>query len=197
MTALLVALAVIGALAVALIAIYNRLVSLKAGFANAFAQIEVQLKRRYDLIPNIVETAKAYMKHENETLIDVISARNAATASLREAAANPGSAASIEALNMAEKKLAGAFSGMRVQLEAYPDLKASSVMMQLSGELTETENRVAFARQAYNDAATTYNVARQSFPANMVAGVFGHTQDAALLIFEDSAAIQSAPKISF
>ncbi|MDL2210138.1 LemA family protein, partial [Desulfovibrio sp. OttesenSCG-928-O18] len=98
MTALLVALAVIGALAVALIAIYNRLVSLKAGFANAFAQIEVQLKRRYDLIPNIVETAKAYMKHENETLIDVISARNAATASLREAAANPGSAASIEAL---------------------------------------------------------------------------------------------------
>lgn len=177
--------------------LYNQLVTLKERFKNAFAQIEVQLKRRYDLIPNLVETAKAYLKHESETLTKVTEARNAAVAALKAAAANPESQASINALNSAEKQLSSSMAGFNLQMEAYPDLKASDNMMQLSEELTSTENRVSFARQAFNDAVMSYNIQRKSFPTIIFAATFGHTQDAQLLAFEDSAAIQSAPKVSF
>ena len=197
MTGLLIFIGVLVVLAAVVVSLYNKLVALKAGYKNAFAQIEVQLQRRYDLIPNIVETAKAYMKHESETLTKVIEARNGAASALQQASAEPGSVAAIGALNAAEKNLFTAFSGMRLQFEQYPDLKANTVMMQLSEELTATENRVAFARQAYNDAATAYNTQRAVFPSNIIAGMFGHIEDAALLAFEDSAAIQSAPKVSF
>jgi len=178
-----------------LVAAYNKLVALKARFENAFAQINVQLTRRYDLIPNIVKVAKSYMEHESSTLQAVIEARNGAVASLQNAVNSPGDPASIEALNTAEKRLAGSFPGLRVQVEAYPELKANSVMMQLSEELTSTENRVAFARQAFNDAATAYNIQRNSFPTALVANTFGHTRDAALLTFENEKDIQAAPKI--
>ncbi|MCC8193248.1 MAG: LemA family protein [Deltaproteobacteria bacterium] len=189
---------VIGAVALLagwLIAAYNGLVASKARFENAFAQINVQLTRRYDLIPNIVKVVKSYMEHESGTLRDVIEARNGAVASLREAAASPADPASIEALNAAEKRLAGSFQGLRLQVEAYPELKANSVMLQLSEELTSTENRVAFARQAFNDAATAYNIRRNSFPTTLVANAFGHTRDAALLVFDNEKDIQAAPKI--
>ncbi len=178
-----------------LISAYNKLVSLKARFENAFAQINVQLTRRYDLIPNIVKVAKSYMEHESKTLQDVIEARNGAVASLKDAAQSPGDPASIEALNAAEKRLAGSFQGLRVQLEAYPHLKANTVLMQLSEELTSTENRVAFARQAFNDAATAYNIQRNSFLTTLVANAFGHTRDAALLVFDNEKDIQIAPKV--
>jgi LemA protein len=180
-----------------LIFIYNQLVRLKARFENAFAQIEVQLKRRYDLIPNLVETAKKYMQHESETLTNVTNARNSALAALQAAAANPGDTASVAGLNTAEKTLAGRLGGLNVQVEAYPELKANAVMMQLSEELTSTENRVAFARQGFNDAATAYNIQRKTFPTHLVAAAFGHPKDAVLLAFEDSAAIQAAPKVGF
>ena len=180
-----------------LIAIHNKLVSLKARLENAFAQIEVQLTRRYDLIPNIVEVAKAYLKHENDTLLNVVNARNDAAASLKEAAARPGDPAAIEALNAAEKRLAGGLGGLRLQVEAYPELKGDRVMTQLSEELASTENRVAFARQAFNDAVTAYNIRRNSFPSSIVANACGHTKDAALLQAENREAIQAAPKISF
>ena len=179
------------------VSIYNKLVTLKAKFENAFAQIEVQLTRRYDLIPNIVEVAKKYMQHENETLLKVIEARNGAVASLQEAAGHPDNPASIEALSRADNNLTGSLAGLRVQVEAYPELKANTVMLQLNEELTSTENRVAFARQAFNDAVTAYNIQRKSFPTNLVAATFGHPQDAALLAFENSKDIQAAPKISF
>jgi len=179
------------------IAIYNRLVSLKNRFQNAFAQIETQLKRRYDLIPNLVETAKAYMSHERETLEAVISARNNAVAGLKAAAQQVGAADAMQGLAGAEGALAGALGKLNVVMEAYPDLKASANMSQLSEELTSTENRVAFARQAFNDAVTAYNSYRQSFPQVMLAGIFGHGRDANLLEFADSEQIQSAPKVSF
>ncbi len=179
------------------VAIYNRLVSLKNRYKNAFAQIEVQLKRRYDLIPNLVETAKGYMSHERETLEAVITARNQAAAGLQAAARDPGNADAIKQLGSAEGALGGALGRLNVVMEAYPDLKANQNMMQLSEELTSTENRVAFARQAYNDQVMAYNSYRQSFPPVAVAGLFGHDQDAALLEFADSAEIQSAPKVSF
>ena len=196
--ALILLLIVVAAVLVAwLVSIYNSLVSLRARFENAFAQIEVQLTRRYDLIPNIVETAKAYLKHENDTLINVIGARNEAVASLKAAAAQPNDPAAIAALNSAETHLASAFGGLRVQLEAYPELKGDKVMMQLTEELSSTENRVAFARQAFNDAVTAYNIKRNSFPASVVANAFGHAKDATLLQFTNTEAIQAAPKISF
>ena len=178
-----------------LISAYNKLVSLKARFENAFAQINVQLTRRYDLIPNIVKIAKSYMEHESKTLQNVIEARNGAVASLKDAAQSPGDPDSIENLNVAEKKFTESFQGLRIQLEAYPDLKANTVMMQLSEELTSTENRVAFARQGFNDAATAYNIQRKSFPTALVANAFGHTRDAALLVFDNEKDIQAAPKI--
>lgn len=180
-----------------IVSIYNKLVSLKNRFQNAFSQIEVQLKRRYDLIPNLVETAKGYLKHERETLEAVISARNGAVSSLKAAAADPGNAAAIQGLAGAEGALSGALGRLNVVMEAYPDLKASSNMEQLSEELTTTENKVAFSRQAFNDSVTEYNTFRQSFPPIFFAGFFGHSTDAELLEFEDSAQIQAAPKVSF
>ncbi len=179
------------------IAIYNQLVALRNRFQNGFAQIEVQLKRRYDLIPNLVETAKAYMAHERETLEAVIAARNAAASGLAAAAANPGNAAAIADLGGREGALGAALGRLNVVMEAYPDLKANQNMMQLSEELTSTENKVAFARQAFNDQVMAYNTYRQSFPPVVLAGAFGHGTDATLLQFEDSAQIQAVPKVSF
>ncbi len=179
------------------VGIYNRLVMLKNRYINAFSQIEIQLKRRYDLIPNLVETAKGYMKHERETLEAVISARNAASSILRHAAADPTSARAIGELAGAEGALHQAMGKLNVVMEAYPDLKASENMMQLSEELTTTENRVAFSRQAFNDSVTAYNTYRQTFPPVFFAARFGHPTDASLLEFEDSAEIQAAPKVSF
>jgi len=192
-----IVLVILAVLAFYLVAIYNRLVSLRNRFQNAFAQIEVQLKRRYDLIPNLVETARGYMSHERETLEAVIAARNQALAGLQAAARDPGNADAIKQLASAEGALGGALGRLNVVMEAYPDLKANQNMMQLSEELTSTENRVAFARQAYNDQVMAYNTYRQSFPPVALAGLFGHDHDATLLEFEDSAQIQGAPKVSF
>ena len=164
---------------------------------NAFAQIEVQLKRRYDLIPNLVETAKGYLSHERETLEAVTEARNAASQLLDAAAKTPGAAGAMRDLAGAEGALGSALGRLNVVMEAYPDLKASANMMQLSEELTTTENKVAFARQSFNDQVMEYNTYRQSFPPIVFAGAFGHREDASLLEFEDSAAIQDAPKVTF
>jgi LemA protein len=185
---------VVGAMVVG---IFNKLVAFRNRYQNAFAQIEVQLKRRYDLIPNLVETAKGYMKHESGTLEAVIQARNQAVGGLQKAALNPGDAEAIKGLAAAEGALSGTLGRLFALAEAYPDLKANQNMMQLSEELTSTENRVAFARQAFNDSVTQYNTYKQSVPAVVFAGMFGHGQDAALLEFEDRAQIQQAPKVSF
>jgi len=179
------------------IRIFNTLVALKNRFQNAFAQIEVQLKRRYDLIPNLVEATKAYLSHERETLEAVISARNEAVAGLKQAASDPASASALKALASKENLLQSALGKLNVAVEAYPDLKASDNIQQLNEELTSTENRVAFARQAFNDAVMAYNSYRQSFPHNVFAPTFGHKKDATLLEFDDSAQIQQAPKVSF
>ncbi|MEM1141309.1 MAG: LemA family protein [Pseudomonadota bacterium] len=176
--------------------IYNTLVKLKNRFENSFAQIEVQLKRRYDLIPNLVETAKAYMAHERETLEAVVTARNEAAAVLK-ALADGGEGASLLSLASAENSLQGALGKLSVTMEAYPDLKASENMQQLTEELTSTENRVSFARQGFNDAVMAYNTYRQSFPPVVLAPTFGHPTDAELLEFDDSPQIQAAPKVSF
>lgn len=188
---------VVAALVLFVASIYNRLVTLRNRYQNAFSQIEVQLKRRYDLIPNLVETAKAYLKHERETLEAVIAARNQAVSGLQNASRNPGDADAIHQLAGAEGSLGNALGRLNVVMEAYPDLKANQNMMQLTEELSSTENRVSFARQAFNDAVTEYNTYRQSFPPVVFAGWFGHTKDAALLEFEDHKAIQAAPKVSF
>ena len=178
------------------VSIYNSLVTLKNRHENAFSQIEVQLKRRYDLIPNLVETAKGYMAHEKETLEAVIQARNEASALLSGVAATLTPDA-MQQLSGAENALQGALGRMNIVMEDYPDLKANENMMQLSEELTTTENRVAFSRQAFNDAVTAYNTYRQSFPPVFFAAMFGHPTDASLLEFDDSAQIQAAPKVSF
>lgn len=176
--------------------IYNTLITLKNRFQNAFAQIEIQLKRRYDLIPNLVEIAKGYLKHERETLEAVIQARNSASSLLQAAAQNPDHG-TMQKLSAAEGQLSSAMGRLNVVMEAYPDLKANQNMMQLTEELTTTENKVSFSRQSYNDSVMEYNTYRQMFPANIFANMFGHMRDAELLVFEDSKLIQAAPKVSF
>jgi LemA protein len=180
-----------------LVAIYNRLVALRNRFRNAFAQIEVQLKRRHDLIPNLVEIAKGYLGHERETLEAVVAARQGAVAELARAAANPANAAAITGLGQAEGTLTGALGRLNLVVEAYPNLKADTNLRQLHEELASTENKVAFARQSFNDEVMAYNTYRQSFPQHLLAGLFGHGTDASWLEFADSAAIQQAPRVSF
>ena len=192
-----ITLAIIAALIFAVISTYNQLVTLRNRFQNAFAQIEVQLKRRYDLIPNLVETAKGYLAHERDTLEAVIAARNGAINGLKAAAAAPGNAQSMAQLGSAEGLLNSAMGRLTVTMEAYPELKASANMLQLTEELSSTENKVAFARQAFNDAVMEYNTCKQSFPAVLLAASFGHSKDATPLEFADSAEIQAAPKVSF
>jgi LemA protein len=192
---LIVVLAVVVVLLLAVIGLYNGLVSLRNRFKNAFAQIDVQLKRRYDLIPNLVETAKGYIKHERETLEAVVKARNQAVNAGQQAAAHPDSPAAMQGLLGAESALAGAMSKLMVVVERYPDLKANQTMGQLMEELTSTENKVAFARQAYNDAVMQYNVTREKFPAVMLAGAMGF--QAATLFEITAAAEREAPKVRF
>jgi LemA protein len=177
------------------VAIYNRLVAGRNRYKNAFAQIDVQLTRRHDLIPNLVETAKGYIKHERETLEAVVNARNAAVSGLKAAAEDPTDPAAMRRLAEAEQGLSGALGRLFALAEAYPDLKANQNMMQLSEELTTTENKVAFARQAYNDAVMVYNTLRESFPNNFVAGWFAF-RAAELLEIED-AGKREVPKVSF
>ncbi len=179
-----------------IVSIYNNLVNLRNRYKNAFAQIEVQLKRRYDLIPNIVNTCKGYMKHERETFEAIVNARNEAQKCL-EASAGGEKAEGVKSLSGAESNLTGALNALRVTVESYPELKADTTMAQLNEELSSTENKVAFSRQAYNDMVMAFNTAKQSFPANMFANKFGFSEDAQLLEFEDSKLIKEAPKVEF
>ena len=194
----LIALLVIVVIAIVLIAwivgLYNGLVVLKNRFKNAFAQIDVQLRRRYDLIPNLVETAKGYLKHERETLTAVIEARNQAAGAAKALAAAPGDPSAVKAFFAAESGLAGVLSRLLVVVERYPDLKADKQMARVMEELTSTENRIAFARQAYNDSVTEYNTKRELFPSSIVAGIFNFAP-AALLESTDSAAQREAPQV--
>lgn len=183
------------AFAVYAIALYNGLVTARNGYKNAFSQIDVQLTRRYDLIPNLVETVKGYLKHERETLEAVIAARNGAVSGLKAAAAKPGDPAAMQQLSGAENVLSASLGRLFALSEAYPDLKANQNMMQLTEELTSTENRVAFARQAYNDAVMGYNVKRETFPGNLIAGPFAFTP--AQLLEIEKVEMRAAPKISF
>lgn len=177
------------------VSVYNGLVKLRNMFKNAFSQIDVQLKRRHDLIPNLVETAKAYMAHESGTLEAVIAARNGAESARQAAAANPGDALALQNLGAAEGGLGSMLGRLFAVAEAYPDLKANQNMMQLSEELTTTENKVAFSRQAYNDSVLLYNNQREIFPNNIFAGIFGFTEAA---LFEiDSPAEREVPKVQF
>ena len=187
----------VGVLLVAVYVIggYNNLVSLRNRFKNAFAQIDVQLKRRYDLIPNLVETAKGYMKHERGTLDEVTAARNLAANANIKAAQNPGDATAMKELGSAETALTGTLGRLFAVAEAYPDLKANQEMIQLMEELTSTENKVAFARQAYNDSVMVYNTARETFPTNIIANTFNFT--AAEMFVIDKPEEKAAPKVSF
>src|SRR5689334_22263453 len=174
---------------------YNLLVSLRNRFKNAYAQIDVQLKRRYDLIPNLVETAKGYLKHERETLENVIKMRNVAYAASQAAATNPGDAGAVKNLASAEAGLSGVLSRFMAISESYPELKANQNMMQLTEELTSTENKISFARQAYNDAVMSYNNQREMFPGSVVAGMFNFTP--AQLLEAAKPEAREAPKVSF
>jgi LemA protein len=195
MIPLIVVLVLVVIVGVWIASIYNKLVALRNRFKNAFAQIDVQLKRRYDLIPNLVETAKAYLKHERETLEAVIQARNSAQQASQQAAAHPEDASAVKGLIGAETALTGAMGRFFALAEAYPDLKANQNMMQLTEELTSTENKIAFARQGYNDSVMTYNTRRESFPSNIIAGMFSF-QPAELFEVESEEEKQ-APKVSF
>lgn len=188
-------LAFVVVLALWIVGIYNSLVALRNRFKNAFAQIDVQLKRRYDLIPNLVEVAKGYLKHERETLEAVIKARNIALAASQSAAANPADANAIRGLLGAEAGLGGALSRLMVVAEQYPDLKANQNMKQLTEELTSTENKVAFARQAYNDSVMNYNTNRETFPNVIFAGMFGFLPAEPFKV--DDPAERNAPQVKF
>ena len=177
------------------VGVFNNLVTLRNRYKNAFSQIDVQLKRRYDLIPNLVETAKGYMKHERETLEAVIAARNAAYSASQRAASSPGDPASMNGLNAAEGQLGGALGRLMAVAEAYPDLKANQNMMMLQEELTSTENKVAFARQAFNDSVMVYNTARETFPSNIVAGIGGFAPAQPFEV--ESPKEREAPRVSF
>jgi LemA protein len=177
------------------IGVYNALVTYRNRYKNAFAQIEVQLKRRHDLIPNMVEVAKGYLKHERETLEAVIMARNQAVGGLQKAAQDPANAEAIKGLATSEAALTGMMGRLFAVMESYPDLKANQNMLQLNEELRSTENKIAFARQAFNDSVMQYNTYKQTFPNVLVAGVLGHGQDASLLEFD--ANIQQVPTVSF
>lgn len=192
---LLVVLAILLIFVFATVKIYNQLVTLRNRFKNAFSQIDVQLKRRYDLIPNLVETAKGYMKHERETLEAVIQARNMASEASDQAAAHPEDPNAMKNLLGAEAGLTGTLGRLFALSEAYPDLKANQNMMQLTEELTSTENKISFARQAYNDSVMTYNTTRETFPNNIIGGMFSFQE--AQLFEIDRAEEGQAPKISF
>ncbi len=197
MLILLVFLGVVVVFALWAVGIYNGLVTARNAFKNAFAQIDVQLQRRFDLIPNLVETAKGYLSHERGTLEAVTAARTAAQSGLSAAKASPGDPAAMAELAQTQGALNGALGRLMVVVEAYPDLKANQNMMQLTEELTSTENRVAFARQAYNDSVMAYNNKREVFPASVVAGMFNFAPAALLEIPEDKAEVREAPKVEF
>lgn len=180
------------------VAVYNGLITARNAFQNAFAQIDVQLQRRFDLIPNLVETAKGYLRHERETLEAVIAARAAALSGLSAAKAHPGDPAAMQQLTDAQGRLDGALGRLLAVVEAYPDLKANQNMMQLTEELTSTENRVAFARQAFNDSVMAYNNRREVFPSSLIAGVFAFAPAALLEIpAEQQEQVRAAPKVQF
>jgi LemA protein len=193
MTGIIVVLIIVALIVVYFIAIYNGLVTARNAYKNAFAQIDVQLTRRHDLIPNLVETAKGYMAHERETLEAVTAARTAAVSGLAAAKAKPGDPNAMQQLSGSENQLTQALGRLFAVSEAYPDLKANQNMMQLSEELTSTENRVAFARQAYNDAVMSYNNRRETFPGNLIASGFAAAEPLAI----DDPAKREAPKVSF
>ena len=192
---LLVLLAVVAVVVMIVVGMYNGLVTLRNRYKNAFSQIDVQLKRRYDLIPNLVEVAKGYIKHERETLEAVVAARNAAYSAGQQAARNPGDPTAMTALGGAEGQLTGALGRLFAVAEAYPDLKANQNMMALQEELASTENKIAFARQAYNDSVMVYNTQREVFPTSIIAGMFNF-QEAHLFEVEQPAE-REAPKVSF
>ena len=199
MTVIIIALVILLVVALMVVAmvvgIYNKLVTMRNRYKNAYAQIDVQLKRRYDLIPNLVETAKGYMAHERGTLEAVTAARNIAYAASKAAAANPGDATAMKELTAAETGLGGTLSRLMMVSEQYPDLKANQNMMQLTEELTSTENKISFARQAYNDSVMVYNTDREVFPSNLIASTFNFTP--AELFVVDKPEQKEAPKVSF
>jgi LemA protein len=198
MLGLVILLVIVGVVAFLAMGIYNGLVTARNAFKNAFAQIDVQLQRRFDLIPNLVETAKGYIKHERETLEAVIAARGAAMAGLSAAKASPGDPSAMAELAASQGALNGALGRLMAVAEAYPDLKANQNMMQLSEELTSTENKVAFARQAFNDAVMAYNNRREVFPNSILAGMFQFAPAALLEIpAEQQATVRAAPKVQF
>ncbi|MFC4260303.1 LemA family protein [Marinobacter lacisalsi] len=195
MTSTLIGLAVIAIVVIYIVAIYNQLVSYRNQFKNSFAQIDVQLQRRHDLIPNLVESTKAYMSHERETLTQVMEARNGAVNAQKDAATDPGEAGKMKKLGSAENMLTQALANFYAVAENYPDLKANETVQQLMEELSSTENRVAFARQAYNDSVMSYNIHREKFPNNVISGMFGFKPTSQLEL--ESPEARTAPKVSF